>query len=171
MVKKIPDIDKVFKVVPKGPAEKPAVKEKTGSAKARKTAARLAAVQVLYQMHLNNQDAQSALREFFSHRSGFNLDGDVLVPPDRDLLNAIVNGVVSRWEDVQGVIDSALGREVEPLLEAVLRCGVFELLSHADIDTPIIISDYLSVTVGFYDGTETKLVNGVLDKVAKTVRG
>ena len=59
-MKKIPNIDKVFKVVPRGSAEKPAVKEKTGSAKARKTAARLAAVQVLYQMRINNQDALNA---------------------------------------------------------------------------------------------------------------
>lgn len=174
MVRKIPDIDKVFKAVPKGPAEKPAVGPKEGSAKARKTAARLAGVQVLYQMRLNNQDAASALREFGSHRAGYELDGDVLVPPDRELLGHIVNGVQSRWSDIDGIVTATLaaGRktEVEPLLDAVLRCGVYELLAHGEIDTGIIISDYLSVTAGFYEGPETKLVNGVLDKVAKTVR-
>lgn len=174
MVKKLPDLDKVFSAAPPRPVEKPAVKQNTGSAKAKKTAARLAAVQILYQMRLNNQDAASALREFADHRSGFNLDGDVFVPPEKELLGEIVNGVQSRWDDIDGIITKALSDgkkgEVEALLGAILRCGIYELLAHGKIDTGIIISDYLSVTAGFYEGPETKLVNGILDKVAKTVR-
>jgi N utilization substance protein B len=79
-------------VRPVKPPEKPAVKKNAGSAKARRSAARLAAVQVLYQMRLNNQDAASAAREYIRHRSGFNLDGDVFVPPDEELLEDIVRG-------------------------------------------------------------------------------
>ncbi|MDD9899750.1 MAG: transcription antitermination protein NusB [Alphaproteobacteria bacterium] len=145
-----------------------------GSAIARKTAARLAAVQVLYQMRLNNQNAKSALSEYASHRAGKDMDGDTLVTPDADLLDDIVNGVETRWADVDGIVSSALsdgGREtVEPLLDCILRAGVYEMIAHGSVDTGIIINDYLNVTVGFYEGTEKKLINAVLDKVGKTVR-
>jgi N utilization substance protein B len=159
---------------PVRPPERPAVKKTEGSPKARKTAARLAAVQVLYQMRLNNQDAKSAVKEYISHRSGFNLDGDVLVPADEELLGDIVMGVNDRWSDVDQMVSAALAAgkkgEVETLLESILRAGAYELLAHGKIDTGIIINDYMNVTNGFYDGPEVKLVNGVLDKIAKTVR-
>lgn len=146
-----------------------------GSAKARKTAARLAAVQVLYQMKLNNQDAASAVREFVKHRVGAELDGDTLVSADRDMLEEIVLGVQRRWTDIDEIVTGALAAgkkgEVEPLLDAVLRAGTFELLESGQTDTGIIIHDYLNVTAGFYDGAEPKLVNAVLDGIAKNVRG
>lgn len=164
---------KVTKVPPRAP-EAPAAGKNKGSPKAQKTAARLAAVQVLYQMRLNNQDAQSAVQEFISHRSGFNLDGDVFVPAEEDLLRDIISGIQTRWSDVDAIVTAALAaggkNEVEPLLDAVLRAGAYELLAHGDIDAGIIIHDYLNVTSGFYDGSEPKLVNAILDKVAKNLR-
>lgn len=168
------DKQKITKLPPKAP-EKRAVKKNAGSKNARKTAARLAAVQVLYQMRLNNQDAKSAVREYIDHRSGFTLDGDTFVPPDEELLDDIVLGLQKRWGDVDGVVSAALAEgkisEVETLLDAILRAGAYELLAHGKIDTGIIIHDYLNVTNGFYDGSERKLVNAILDKIAKTVRG
>ena len=156
-------------------SEKRAVSDKKGSPKAQRTAARLAAVQVLYQMRLNNQDAKPALREFVDKRIGFKLDDQVLVPADKELLNKIVLGLQDRWSDVDGIVSGALaaGRrgEVEPLLDCILKAGCFELLSHGDVDAGVIINDYLNVTTAFYEGSEPKLVNAVLDKVAKTVRG
>jgi N utilization substance protein B len=61
-------------------------------------------------------------------------------------------------------------RSLEPLLTAILVCGTYELLAHPEIDAPIIISDYLHVTHGFFEGSESKLVNGILDALAKEVR-
>lgn len=174
MVIKRPDPDKVFtKASPRAP-ERPAVKKTEGSVKARKTAARLAAVQVLYQMRLNNQDADSAVREYIDHRSGFNIDGDVLVPADPDLLTDIVKGLRDRWSDVDSMVSAALAAgkksEVETLMECILFAGAYELLAHGKVDTGIIIHDYLNVASSFYDGAEPKLVNAVLDRIAKTVR-
>lgn len=167
------DKQKITKVPPKAP-EKRAAKKSAGSAKAKKTAARLAAVQILYQMRLNNQDAQSAVREYISHRSGFKLDGDVYVPPDEELLEDIILGLQKRWTDVDAVVTAALaqrkGGDVETLLEGILRAGAYEIIAHGKIDAGIIINDYLNVTTGFYGGTEPKLVHAVLDKIAKTVR-
>lgn len=167
--------DKIkFTKAPAKLPEKREAKKSDGSAKARKTSARLAAVQVLYQMRLNNQDAKSALREFLSHRNGFNLDGDVFVPADEGLLEKIVLGVQERWTDIDSILSAALAAgkkgEVETLLESILRAGAWELLANTAVDTGIIIHDYLNVTVGFYEGPEPKLVNGILDKIAKTVR-
>ncbi len=168
-------VDKIkfTKVPPKAP-EKRSAKKNAGSPKARNTAARLAAVQVLYQMQLNNQDAKSAVREYISHRSGFKIDGAVYVPPDEELLGEIVLGLEKRWADVDAVVMAALagrkGGEIETLLDSILRAGAYEMLAHGKIDAGIIITDYLNVTTGFYEGSETKLVNAVLDKIAKTVR-
>jgi N utilization substance protein B len=168
------DKPKVTKVPPKAAERASAKKRADGSPKAKRTAARLAAVQVLYQMRLNNQDAKSAVREYISHRSGFNLDGDVYVPPDAELLDDIVMGVQKRWSDIDDIVSAALAAgkksEVETLLESILRCGAYELLENTKVDTGIIISDYISVTAGFYDLSEPKLVNAILDKIAKTVR-
>jgi N utilization substance protein B len=174
MVIKRPDPDKVILKPMLREAEKRELKGNKGSAKARRTAARLAAVQVLYQMGLNNQGAAEAVEEFISHRVGFNLDGDVFVPADADLLRDIVNGVQERWLDIEQVRAAALaegGRtDVEAILEAILRAGIFELIGQPQTDAGIIISDYLSVTAGFYEGGETKLVNAILDNIAKKVR-
>jgi transcription antitermination protein NusB len=154
--------------------EKPAVKKTEGSLKARKASARLAAVQVLYQAKLNNQDIKSVVREFISHRIGFEIDGDVLVPADAELLEKIAHGVQMRWADIDGILTKALadGKKtgVETLMDCILRAGVYELLAHGQVDAGIIINDYLNVTAAFYDGTEPKLVNAILDKVAKAVR-
>jgi N utilization substance protein B len=154
--------------------ERRTAKKSAGSPKARRTAARLAAVQVLYQMRLNNQEAKSAVREYINHRSGFDIDGDVFVPADEELLDDIVMGVARRWADIDAMVSAALAAgkkgDVETLLESILRAGAYELLEHGSIDTGIIINDYMNVTTGFYEGPEVKLVNGVLDKIAKTVR-
>jgi N utilization substance protein B len=156
------------------PPEKRVVKPTAGSPKAQKTAARLAAVQVLYQMRLNNQDAKSAVAEFIDTRVGFDLDGDRFVPADAELLNDIVLGVAARGADIEPVLAKALAdgkkTDVELLLECVLRAGIYELIAHGTTDAGIIINDYLNVTTGFYDGNEPKIVNAILDKVAKAVR-
>ena len=174
MVIKRADPDKVFKKVERA-SERRAVDDNKGSSKAQKTAARLAAVQVLYQMKLNNQNAADAVREFMVYRVGFSIDGDVFVPAEPQLLQDIVQGIESRWMDVDAVVTAALAQggreEVESIIDAILRCGIYELLAHGQIDAGIIINDYLSVTAGFYDGGETKLVNGILDKAAKKLRG
>lgn len=142
-----------------------------GSKKARTTAARLASVQAVYQMDLNKQRASSVIEEFLLHRAGMQVDGDEMVPPDGALLREIVSGVESRRAEVDPLVSERLeGREVEPLLRSVLLCGAYEILSHHDIDIPIIISDYLHVTSAFYEGKEAKLVNAVLDGLGKVLR-
>lgn len=142
-----------------------------GSKKARATAARLASVQAVYQMDANQQRASSVIEEFLLFRAGMEIDGEEMVPPDGALLRQIVKGVESRRSELNPLVSERLGgKEVEPLLQAILLCGAYEILSHHDIDIPIIISDYLHVTNAFYEGKEAKLINAVLDGLANILR-
>lgn len=142
-----------------------------GSIKARKTAARLFAVQAVYQSIQNHVAPNTLYDEFMTHRVGMDLEQGEMVPPDNALFRSIISGTTERWGDLQQIISPRLTTtNIEPLLTAILICGTFELLAHPDIDSPIIISDYLHITAGFFEGQETKLVNGVLDAICKELR-
>ena len=57
------------------------------------------------------------------------------------------------------------------MLRATLRAGVCELLTRPEIDGPVIINEYVEIAKSFFDGSEPKITNGVLDKLAKVLRG
>lgn len=139
---------------------------------ARKSAARLTAVQAIYQMDNNNQRSADVLREFVDHRIGVEVDGEQVVAADLDLLSGIVTGLETRRSDIEGMVSGALGEKQKPeaLLMNILLCGTYELMAHNDIDAPIIISDYVDVAHAFYEGKEPGLVNAVLDRLAKDLR-
>ncbi len=146
-----------------------------GSKIARSSAARLAAVQAVYQMMGNNQSAESVISEYRLHRLGQSLDGAELVTPDGILFEKTVRGVYDRMNALEDMIDAALQknnktRPSEPLLMAILLCGAQELLENHDVDAPVILSDYLNVTHAFYEMGESRLVNAILDAVKKAVR-
>jgi N utilization substance protein B len=147
-----------------------------GSLKARKTAARLFVVQAVYQAIQNKVPPSSLHDEFISFRIGMDLEGgsdnDQMIAPDQPLFRSILSGVTERWGDLQQIISPRLksSHEVEPLLTAILVCGAYELMAHHEIDSPIIISDYLNITSSFFEASEPKLVNAVLDAVSKELR-
>ncbi len=157
------------------PVEKRVVKLNEGSKKARLSAARLAAVQVLYQIKLSGHKPQEALMDFINNRIGFEIDGDVLVPADRDLLTDIVNGVSGHRLELGEIIEGHLKNHgktrVDDLLEAVLYCGAYELMAHQDTDAPIILADYMNVVHAFYEDGAPKMINAMLDAIASSLRG
>lgn len=146
------------------------------SLKARNSAARLAAVQAVYQQAESGQKAADVIAEYESCRLGKPVDGEAMVPPDGRLFRAIVGGVEKRRDDLSGMIDSFLRARgtgigmMDPLLRAILLCGGYELLAHHDTDPPVIITDYMNVTSAFYAQNETKLINAILDRVKGAVR-
>lgn len=96
-----------------------------------------------------------------------------MVAPDGALLKKILSGVDERKVELEQLVSANLqgkNADIEPLLKAIFFCGCYELLAHQDIDSPIIINDYLNVTHGFYDQGEVSLVNGVLDAVSDVLR-
>lgn len=152
-----------------------------GSALARRTAARLAAVQAVYQMLLGGQDPRAVVGEYKLHRLGKPVDGQAMVQADTPLFADIVEGVSARRIDIEALIDAAMasrpavktresGNFLEPLLRSIVMCGTYEILAHPETDGPVIIADYLEVTHAFYEGGESKLVNAVLDSINKTLR-
>ncbi len=145
----------------------------TESASARNRAARLMAVQAIYQRGITPNDAASLTAEYAAHRSGMDIDGEKAVEPDSDLLKSIIFGVYEKEDDLSNLITQNRGETagtLDPLLQACLLCGAYELAFEQVTDFPIIISDYVEVAKAFYDGKEPGLVNAVLDSVRKAVR-
>jgi len=139
------------------------------SAKARRTAARLAAVQALYSMEVGEGNASMAVHNLTGMRQA-GID-EALIEPDAAMLANISKGVTERLSDVDGLITGALeGRPIErteATLRAILRAGTFELLTDAETHPGIIINDYVNVAHAFFDAGEPTKVNAVLDKVAR----
>lgn len=148
------------------------------SAGRRRSAARLAAVQALYEMDMAGAAADPILGAFLQDR--WKVDGEddaaaELAEPDGALLADLVRGVAARREDLDGMIGPALSAEwtlerLEVVLRAILRAGTYELLARADIPPRVVINEYLEVAHAFFAGAETGLVNGVLDRLARTLR-
>jgi len=149
----------------------PEPKPQKPSPKARALSARLSVVQALYQTDQNKQSIRSVVDEYLSHRAGMEVEGEPLIKPDGALLKKILYGVDERRLELDSIIDANLkkdaeDRSVEPLLRSILICATYELLLQ-ELDSPIIINDYLNVAHSFYQRNEVALVNGVLDSIAK----
>lgn len=141
----------------------------------RRRAARLAAVQALYQIDMSGASVDFALRhsvERVRDAEGGELEaGEV----DAEFLSDLVRGVCDRRDDVDGMVQAALSgnwtiERLEVVLRAILRAGAYELLARPDIDAPVTINEYVEMANAFFDGGEPKLVNGVLDRLATTLR-
>ncbi|MDJ0683328.1 MAG: transcription antitermination factor NusB [Alphaproteobacteria bacterium] len=142
--------------------------------RARRSAARLAAVQTLYELDLSRRPAVSVIDEFIRKGGKADLD-ESGVSADIPFYEALVTGVVKRREDLDRMIDSCLGagksvERMETVLRGVLRAGAYELAFSSEVDAPVAISEYVGVADAFFGGGEPAIVNGVLDRLAKTVR-
>lgn len=144
----------------------------TPPATARRRAARLNAVQALYQVSLSNADPRMALEDQASYRQ---LDGEEFVQPERDLFRAIVLGVADRRVDLDDMIAGSLTKvggvdRLDVVLRAIMQAGAWELMSRPQTDAGVILNDYIDITHSFYEGQESRLVNAVLDRLAKVLR-
>ena len=140
-----------------------------------RSAARLAAVQALYQQEMEGTPLAPLLHEFHLHRLGATIEDETYAEAEVDFFNDVVKGVDARREEIDALITANLaeGWAIERLdrpLRQILRAGAYELLARADIPTGSIINEYLDVAHAFYDKKEKGFVNGVLDAVAKTTR-
>ncbi len=157
-----------------------------GRAGGKRSAARLAAVQALYEMEFTGIPMDGVLSNFLARRwkltetDGANSEiGETgaLVAPDLAFLEQLVRGFADRKADIDPAIQAALAPEGTPLermevvLRAILRLGAFELVARPDVDAATIIDEYVELTHAFFAGREPALVNGVLDRLARTIRG
>ncbi|HVY20221.1 MAG TPA: transcription antitermination factor NusB [Bauldia sp.] len=138
-------------------------------------AARLAAVQALYQMDLGGATLPDVLAEFEAHRLGKELDGDQYRSADAPFFREIVGGVVEHQRVLDPAVDAALATgwplaRVDATLRAILRSGAFELGHRGDIPARVVINEYVDVANAFYEGEVPAMVNAVLDTLAKRLR-
>jgi N utilization substance protein B len=150
-------------------------KEKDARKANRRGAARLAAVQALYQMDIASTPVNEILAEFESHWLGQEVEGSQYLPAEAAFFRQIVEGVVTDQRRLDPLIDRALAggwplKRVEAVLRAVLRAGAYELDRRRDVPARVVVSEYVDVANAFLDGEETGMVNAVLDQIARQFR-
>lgn len=143
---------------------------------ARRAGARLAAVQALYQMEQTGQSARSVIADFMADRLGLNDEGEPVEEADPDLFKSVVEGVVDRQDQIDAAIMKRLaeGWKIERLdatSRAILRAAVYELIAEISLPSQIILDEYVSLAHAFFEGSEPKFINGLLDAVSRDVRG
>lgn len=141
----------------------------------RRGAARLAAVQALYQMDIAGTPVNDILAQFESHWLGREIEGSQYLPAEAAYFRQIVEGVIAAQRRLDPMIDRALAggwplKRVETVLRAVLRAGAFELDLRRDVPARVVVSEYVDVANAFLDGDETGMVNAVLDALARSLR-
>ena len=140
-----------------------------------RSAARLAAVQALYQMEVTGKGLKEILAEFESCWIGQEVEGDQYKPAEIAFFRSIVAGVVENQLEIDRAVDKTLAegwplRRVEALLRAILRGGAFELLKRGDIPARVAIKEYVDVAGAFFDRDEAGMINAVLDALARKFR-
>ena len=149
---------------------------KAGKDKAnRRGAARLAAVQALYQMDIAGAGLNEILAQFESHWLGREVEGEQYLPAEAAFFRDIVKGFIDAQRRLDPLIDAALAagwplKRVEAIVRAVLRAGAYELDKRADIPARVVVSEYVGVANAFVDREETGMVNAVLDHLARQFR-
>jgi transcription antitermination protein NusB len=141
----------------------------------RRSAARLAAVQALYQMDLVGKGLPDVLAEFQSHWMGREIEGDQYKPAEGALFRVIVQGVLDHQRTLDPKIDDTLSngwplKRVEAVMRATLRAGAFELFHTADVPVKVVISEYVDIARAFFEKEETSMVNAVMDRMAREAR-
>ena len=141
-----------------------------------RSAARLAAVQALYQQEMEGTPLAPLLHEFHMHRLGATIEDETYAEAEVDFFNDVVKGVDARRDEIDALIAGTLAEgwasdRLDRPLRQILRAGAYELLARADIPTGSIINEYLDVAHAFYDKKEKGFVNGVLDAIARAARG
>jgi transcription antitermination protein NusB len=140
-----------------------------------RSAARLAAVQALYQMEMEGTPLAKLLHEFHEHRLGATIEDDTYAEAEVDFFDDLVTGVDARREEIDTLIVARLaeGWSLERLdrpMRAILRAGAYELIARPDVPVATVITEYVDVAHAFFDKRETGFVNGLLDAIAKEAR-
>ena len=145
------------------------------------TNARLMAVQAYYAKNLSGESWDQVISRFLMEEIGGSvLKGEkeevvALEPADKSLFAHLTQYVRDHEKDLEKMIESAFSDKIkkdklELTFKGILLMGAAEFFVNPDLDTPIIVNEYVDITRSFYDGTEVKIANAVLDKLAKVIR-
>ncbi len=140
-----------------------------------RSAARLAAVQALYQMEMTDTTSAAALRDVQLREGAVSDDADTGVKVDEAMLKDIVEGVTERREDIDRRIAGHLAEgwsfdRLELVLRVILRAGAYEIVAKSDVPLRVAINEWVDLAHAFYAGKEPGFVNGVLDRIGREAR-
>jgi N utilization substance protein B len=140
-----------------------------------KSAARLGAVQALYQMDLAGTDVGETLAQFSSRVAGDNFDDGQCGEADYKFLTLIVDGTVREQAVIDPAVDAILDKawpihRLDSTVRAILRAAAFEIMFLANVPTRVAISEYLDVAGAFFGEEEPRFINGVLNTLARERR-
>lgn len=138
-------------------------------------AARLAAVQALYQMDVAGTGVMEITAEYEAYRLGQEVDGEQYLDADPQWFRAIISGVVQEQRQLDPLIRQRLPEDwplsrIDSTLRAILRAGLWEIKNRKDVPIAVIVSEYVDIAKAFFEGDEPRLVNAVLDRMAKELR-
>ncbi|MSP48788.1 MAG: transcription antitermination factor NusB [Alphaproteobacteria bacterium] len=150
----------------------------TGKAKPRsstRSAARLAAVQALYQMEMTGAGATAALADVRLRDGAVSDDAVAGIAVDEAMLIDLVEGVTQRREEIDLRISGHLVEgwsfeRLELVLRAILRAGTYEIVARPDVPLRVAINEWVDLAHAFYSGKEPGFVNGVLDHIGREAR-
>jgi N utilization substance protein B len=140
-----------------------------------RAAARLGAVQALYQQQMEGTPLIQLLDEFHMHRLGAEIEEIQFADAERAFFDDVVKGTLARRDEIDVLLESKLAEgwslhRLDKTMLQILRAGSYELMARPDVPTSTAISEYIDVAHAFFDAREAKFVNGILDAVAKVVR-
>ena len=141
-----------------------------------RSAARLAAVQALYQLEMEGSAVAPLLHQFHEHRLGATIEGATYAAAEQSFFDDVVKGVDARRGEIDALIGEKLAKgwnldRLDRPMRAILRAGTYELIARPDVPVASVITEYVDVAHAFYDKKESGFVNGLLDAVAKGARG
>lgn len=141
-----------------------------------RSAARLGAVQALYQIELSGNRSETIIQEFLIHRLGQEYEGVRYAAADTDFFRDLVRGTDENRASLDERVAATLAADwpldrLEAVIRAILRAGAYELSFRPDVPTGAVINEYVNVAHAFYGGSEPGFVNGVLDRMAREIRG
>ena len=140
-----------------------------------RSAARLAAVQALYQLEMEGTAIAPLLHEFHQHRLGATIEGATYADAEQNFFDDVVRGVEARRAEIDQLVTAKLAKgwaleRLDRPMRAILRAGTYELIARPDVPVASVINEYVDVAKAFYDKKESGFVNGLLDAVAKDAR-
>lgn len=141
--------------------------------KNRRSSARLAAVQALYQMDVAQTTLDEVMNEFVSFRLGKEVEGEHMSKADTAFFQDLLVGIVDNQRELDPVIDTHLASKwrlnrIDSTLRAILRAGAYELTKRKEIPHAVVITEYVDVAHAFFEKDEPKVVNAVLQNIWKT---
>ena len=141
----------------------------------RRQAARLAAVQAIFQWQEGEHAPAEIIDQFLRVRRGEAGEGGMRRDADQPLFKDVVQGAVAHKAELEQTLTGALAEDwtwerVDRLVRAILLAGAYELIHRKDVPTRVAINEYVEIAHAFYDQGEQNFVNSVLDRIARQSR-